>query len=192
MIPPLYRGRHPHRRQHRRRQLYRAGQGLSARIGGHRHGDALADHQCHGERRAQGGARPACAISARSSSSRSRSRVRAISSRPPISRPSARSSAELTRARPGYGLLFEESGAEAGQRPAPPLDRRSARRHHQFPARHPAFRDLDRARARRRDRRRRRLRARSATRCSGPKRAPAPISTTAGCGSRRAASSARR
>ena len=34
------------------------------------------------------------------------------------------------------------------------LDRRSARRHHQFPARHPAFRGVDRARARRRHRRR--------------------------------------
>ena len=54
---------------------------------------------------------------------------------------------ELTRARPGYGLLFEESGAAAGTRPAPPLDRRPARRNDQFSARHSAFRDLDRARA---------------------------------------------
>ncbi len=65
---------------------------------------------------------------------------------------------ELTRARPGYSLLFEEGGAETGSDPAPPLDRRSARRHDQFSARHPAFCDLDRARARRRDRRRSRLR----------------------------------
>ncbi len=78
---------------------------------------------------------------------------------------------ELNRARPGYGLLFEESGARQRRRPAPPLDRRPARRHHQFPARHPAFRDLDRARARRRDRRRAGLRADPRRDVSRPKRA---------------------
>ena len=52
---------------------------------------------------------------------------------------------ELTKARPGYGFLGEEGGTPRGHRPDPHLDRRSARRHHQFPARHSAVRDLDRA-----------------------------------------------
>ena len=60
---------------------------------------------------------------------------------------------ELTKARPGYGFLGEEGGRARGRRQDPYLDRRSARRHHQFPARHPAIRHLDRARARRHDRR---------------------------------------
>ena len=55
---------------------------------------------------------------------------------------------ELAKARPDYGFLGEEGGARAGTDKTPPLDRRSARRHHQFPARHPAFRGVDRARAR--------------------------------------------
>ena len=66
---------------------------------------------------------------------------------------------ELTKARPGYGLPARGRRRRAGQRSAPSLDRRSARRHDQFPARHPAFRHLDRARARWRDRRRDGLRA---------------------------------
>ena len=44
-----------------------------------------------------------------------------------------------------------------GRRQDPSLDRRSARRHDELPARHSAFRDLDRARARGHDRRRRGL-----------------------------------
>ena len=55
---------------------------------------------------------------------------------------------ELTKARPGYGFLGEEGGSARGRRQVAPLDRRSARRHHQFPARHSAIRDFDRARAR--------------------------------------------
>jgi len=55
---------------------------------------------------------------------------------------------ELVRARPGYGLLFEEGGAQAGSDPrhrwiVDPLDGTT-----NFFARHPAFRDLDRARTR--------------------------------------------
>ena len=64
------------------------------------------------------------------------------------------------------------------------LDRRSARRHHQLPARHPAFRDFDRAGARRHDRRRAWSTIRSTTSCSPPSAARAPSSTTSGCGSR--------
>jgi myo-inositol-1(or 4)-monophosphatase len=64
----------------------------------------------------------------------------------------------LTDARPNYGWLGEESGRLRGQGPDPALDRRSARRHHQLPARHAALGDLDRAGAQGRDRRRRRLR----------------------------------
>ena len=55
---------------------------------------------------------------------------------------------DLTKARPGYGFIGEEGGTREGARQEPHLDRRSARRHHQFPARHPAIRDLDRAAAR--------------------------------------------
>ena len=57
------------------------------------------------------------------------------------------------------GLRLPRRGRRraAGHRQEPPLDRRSARRHHQFPARHSAFRGVDRARARRRHRRRRGL-----------------------------------
>ena len=47
-----------------------------------------------------------------------------------------------------------------GRRQEPHLDRRSARRHHQFPARHPAIRDLDRPAARGHDDRRRDLQSR--------------------------------
>ena len=51
---------------------------------------------------------------------------------------------DLAKARPGYGFIGEEGGAREGTDKTPHLDRRSARRHHQFPARHPAIRDLDR------------------------------------------------
>ena len=61
---------------------------------------------------------------------------------------------ELSKARPGYGFLGEEGGVREGADKTPYLDRRSARRHHQFPARHSAIRHFDRARARGRDGRR--------------------------------------
>ena len=60
---------------------------------------------------------------------------------------------ELSKARPEYGFLGEEGGARAGADKTPSLDRRSARRHHQLPARHSALRGLHRARAERRHRR---------------------------------------
>ena len=50
---------------------------------------------------------------------------------------------DLAKARPDYGFLGEEGGAFRRRRQEPPLDRRSARRHHQFPARHSALRGLD-------------------------------------------------
>ncbi len=56
--------------------------------------------------------------------------------------------AELSKARPAFGFLMEERGRIARHRHEHTLDRRSARRHHQFPARHSAVRDLDRAGAR--------------------------------------------
>ena len=65
---------------------------------------------------------------------------------------------ELMGARPTYGWLGEEGGGEAGQGPDPALDRRSARRHHQLPARAAALGGVDRARAQGRGRRRRDLR----------------------------------
>ena len=52
---------------------------------------------------------------------------------------------ELNKARPGYGFIGEEGGT------------RSARRHHQFPARHSAIRHIDRPAARRHHDRRRDL-----------------------------------
>ena len=66
--------------------------------------------------------------------------------------------AELTRARPGYSLLFEESGAEAGSDPhhrwiVDPLDGTT-----NFLHGIPHFCDLDCARTRWRNRRRSRLR----------------------------------
>ena len=51
---------------------------------------------------------------------------------------------DLAKARPGYGFLGEEVRAARRRRQEPHLDRRSARRHHQLPARHSAIRDLDR------------------------------------------------
>ncbi len=51
---------------------------------------------------------------------------------------------DLIKARPGYGFIGEEGGTREGERQEPHLDRRSARRHHQLPARHPAIRGLDR------------------------------------------------
>ena len=149
-------------------------------------GITIADPERHGKRGAEGGARPRRAISARSSTSRSRSKARANSSRPPTSRPSAPSRPNSEGA-PRLWMLFEESGAERRLGPAAPLDRRSARRHHQFPARHSAFRDLDRARARRRDRRRRHLRADSRRDVLGREGRRRLSSTTAGCGSRHGA-----
>ena len=41
----------------------------------------------------------------------------------------------LQKARPGYGLVMEESGRRRGHRQEPPLAHRPARRHHQLPAR---------------------------------------------------------
>ena len=64
---------------------------------------------------------------------------------------------ELAKARPGYGFVMEESGADRGNRQEPHLAYRSARCDDQFPARDPDLRHLDRARARRTDRRRRHL-----------------------------------
>ena len=51
---------------------------------------------------------------------------------------------DLAKARPGYGFIGEEGGTREGSRQEPHLDRRSARRHHQLPARHSAICDLDR------------------------------------------------
>ena len=67
---------------------------------------------------------------------------------------------DLTKARPGYGFIGEEGGTPRRRRQDPHLDRRSARRHHQLPARHPAIRDLDRPAARRHHHRRRDLQSR--------------------------------
>ena len=49
------------------------------------------------------------------------------------------------------GLRLHRRGRRQARRrrQEPHLDRRSARRHHQFPARHPAIRDFDRPAARR-------------------------------------------
>ena len=75
---------------------------------------------------------------------------------------------------------MEERGTVEGPDKTPPLDRRSARRHHQFPARHPAVLHRHRAGARGRDRRRRRLQSdprRALHRREGPGRLrqqPAP------------------
>ena len=57
---------------------------------------------------------------------------------------------ELCAPGPATDFLLEEHGEVRGRRPHPPLHRRSARRHHQLPARHPALRHRHRARARRR------------------------------------------
>ena len=62
-------------------------------------------------------------------------------------------------------FIGEEGGKHRGHRQVAHLDRRSARRHDQFPARHPAFRHLDRARARRHDCRGRSSTIRSPTNC---------------------------
>ncbi|MGY4327624.1 3'-phosphoadenosine 5'-phosphosulfate (PAPS) 3'-phosphatase [Bradyrhizobium sp. LB7.2] len=67
---------------------------------------------------------------------------------------------DLAKARPGYGFIGEEGGTREGSDKSQHLDRRSARRHHQLPARHPAIRDLDRAFARGHDHRRRDLQPR--------------------------------
>ena len=53
---------------------------------------------------------------------------------------------ELRNARPDWGMLLEEGGEIEGNPDQAALDRRSARRHHQLPPRHPAFRHLDRGR----------------------------------------------
>ncbi len=126
------------------------------------------------------------ATSARSRTCRSRSRGRPISSPPPTAR-----AEEIAARRADQGaarLRLPRRGRRParGHRQDPHLDRRSARRHHQLPARHSAVRDLDRAGARGHDRRRRRSTIRSPTSCSPPSAARAPSSTTSGCASRRA------
>ena len=52
---------------------------------------------------------------------------------------------ELNKARPGYAFLMEESGASGSRELVLALGGRSARRHHQLPARHPALGDQHRA-----------------------------------------------
>ena len=54
---------------------------------------------------------------------------------------------ELTKARPGYGFLMEESGASRRGRLDASLGGGPARRHHQLPARRAALVHLDRPRA---------------------------------------------
>ena len=56
--------------------------------------------------------------------------------------------ADLTKARPGLRLHRRGRRHPRRRRQEPHLDRRSARRHHQLPARHPAICDFDRAAAR--------------------------------------------
>ena len=90
---------------------------------------------------------------------------------------------ELTEARPNYGWLGEESVEVEGRRPDPALDRRPARRHDQLPARPAALGGVDRASSTRARSWPAWSTTRSRTRCSSPRRAPAPSSTTAGCGS---------
>ena len=46
---------------------------------------------------------------------------------------------ELNKARPGYAFLMEESGASGSRELVVALGGRSARRHHELPARHPAL-----------------------------------------------------
>ena len=46
----------------------------------------------------------------------------------------------LEKARPDYGFVMEESGIVEGKDAEPPLAHRSARRHDELPARHPALR----------------------------------------------------
>ena len=53
---------------------------------------------------------------------------------------------ELSRARPGFAFLMEESGASGSRRLGMALGGRSARRHHQLPARHSALGDQRRPR----------------------------------------------
>ena len=105
-------------------------------------------------RRPQGRRAASSATSARSRTCRSRSKGPANFVTAADRRAEEILRAELTKARPGYGFLGEEGGTREGTDKTHTLDRRSARRHHQFPARHSAFRDLDRARARGHDRRR--------------------------------------
>jgi myo-inositol-1(or 4)-monophosphatase len=59
---------------------------------------------------------------------------------------------ELMGARPNYGWMAEESAAEDGQGPDPALDRRSARRDDELPARPAALGGVHRARVQGRDR----------------------------------------
>ena len=65
----------------------------------------------HGERGPEGRRSGCCATSPRSSSSRSASKARPTSSPRPTCAPSRPCSEELTKARPGYAFLMEESGA---------------------------------------------------------------------------------
>ena len=51
---------------------------------------------------------------------------------------------ELNKARPGYAFLMEESGASGSRQLVLALGGRSARRHHQLPARHSALGDQHR------------------------------------------------
>jgi myo-inositol-1(or 4)-monophosphatase len=90
---------------------------------------------------------------------------------------------ELIRARPGYGLLFEEGGESAGSDPhhrwiVDPLDGTTNFLHGSpssaMARSSPVW-----------------FTSRPATRCSGPRRASAPISMIAVSGCRRAGSSAR-
>ena len=115
--PALYRGRHPHRRQHRRWQLHGAGEGLSG---------------TSGEAAAMALRSPILNVMANAALKAARGLLRdfgeveqlQVSVKGPgefVSTADLKAErtlkAELTRARPGYGLLFEEGGAEAGTDP---------------------------------------------------------------------------
>ena len=79
------------------------------------------------------------ATSANSRSFRFRSKARPISRRPRTTAPKRRSMPNSRKGRPGYGLPGRGRRFTRRRRQNAPLDRRSARRHHQFSARHSAF-----------------------------------------------------
>ena len=141
----------------------------------------LSPDERHDRRRPQGGPRAWRATSARSSSCRSRSRVRPISSPPPTTAPRRRLFRELSKARPGYGFLMEERGVVEGPDKThrwivDPLDGTT-----NFLHGIPLFCHRHRAGARGRDRRAAWSTIRSTMNCTPPRRARAPSSTAGGC-----------
>ncbi len=193
LVPPFIEVGHADRRRHRRRHLRRAGKGLGI---GPRPAAAAMNYRSPLLNVMTGAALKAAKGLIRDFGELEQLQVSKKGPADFVSRADHKSEsvlrAELKKARPAYGLLMEESGDPAGTRYLQSLGHRSARRHHQLSARHPAFFDFDRASSATASPMPASSIRRSPTRCSWRSAAAAPFLMAAGFASPVAATSRRR